>query len=177
MSKKSNIIIKTVIVIFMLFVIGGISYFIYHMLFYPKVPSRMDDFALCIKEYTQVAEFYYKDFEKYNTDILIYSVPYDENDKDIVCFTEEYNHEIMIGENECQSFSKICDSYHLDKQSLSYICVYDGFVSFCNDNGRASYVYSIFDKKPLYIKNPNESKEDLHIRKMFDNWYFVCEFS
>lgn len=176
--KNSNTIINTVTAIIVILVTAGIVFIVYNLLIYPTVPSRMDDFVLCIKEYTQAAEFYYKDFEKYNTDLLIYSVPYNENDNDIVCFTEEYKHEIIIDENERQFFSKVRDSYHLDKISLNHVLVYDGFVSFCNVNGRSSYVYSIYDKEPEYINSPKESKkDDLYIKKMSDNWYFVCKMS
>ena len=170
-------VLKKIYIFIMIIIICGIFYIIYNLIFYPKVASRMDEFSLHLQDYTQVAEFYYNDFEKYNTDLLVYSVPYDNNDKDIVCFTEGYKHKIIIDEISYQSFLIICDSYYLDKQPLDYICVYDGFVSFCNNNGRASYVYSINDKKPIYIKSPNESKEDLHVRKMYDKWYFICEVS
>lgn len=174
MSKKSKII-KTVIVIFIFLVISGMSCFVYRLLFCPMLSPRMDEFSLCVEEYKQVADFYYNDFKEYNADMLVYSFPYDDDDKEIVCFTQGYKHEITIDESEYQSFSKIRNSYDLDNQYLEHIVVYDGFVSFGNMNLRSSYVYSIYDYKPKYISHPDSSGEKPYVKKLCDNWYFVCE--
>ena len=140
MIKKTKII-KIVIVIFIFLVISSMSCFVYCLLFCPKLSPRMDEFSLCVEEYKQVADFYYNDFKEYNADMLVYSFPYDDDDKEIVCFTEGYKHEITIDEIEYQSFSKIRNSYDLDNQYLEHVVVYDGFVSFGNMNLRSSYVY------------------------------------
>ena len=58
MIKKLKII-KIVIVIFIFLVIAGISFFVYSLLFFPKLSPRMDEFSLCVEEYKQVADFYY----------------------------------------------------------------------------------------------------------------------
>lgn len=143
----------------------------------PRVPSRSEDFSVFIEEYTQVAEFYYEDYLKYNTNILIYSVPVwnDNTDLDVVCYTEGFTHDLVINQELREAFTKITNSYYLDKQHLEYICTYDGFVSFCNNNGRASYVYSINDTEPVYIKNPNESKCDTFVKRLGNGWYFISE--
>lgn len=174
MIKKPKII-KTVIVIFIFLVIAGMSCFVYRLLFCPKLSPRMDEFSLCVEEYKQVADFYYNDFKEYNADMLVYSFPYDDDDKEIVCFTEGYKHEITIDEIEYQSFSKIRNSYDLDNQYLEHIVVYDGFVSFGNMNLSSTYVYSIYDYKPKYISHPDSSSEKPYVKKLCDNWYFVCE--
>lgn len=174
MRNKINIVKKVFIVLFLIICIA--SYFIYRIFFYPKVSPRMNEFSLCVEEYKQVADFYYNDFKEYNADILIYSFPYDDDDKKIVCFTEGYKHEIMLNENECKNFAKIRNSYNLDNQYLEHIAVYDGFVSFGNINLQSSYVYSIYDYKPRYIGHPNNSDKRLYVKKLCDNWYFVCEF-
>lgn len=174
MIKKPKII-KIVIVIFIFLVISGMSCFVYRLLFCPKLSPRMDEFSLCVEEYKQVADFYYNDFKEYNADMLVYSFPYDDDDKEIVCFTEGYKHEITIDEIEYQSFSKIRNSYDLDNQYLEHIVVYDGFVSFGNMNLSSTYVYSIYDYKPKYISHPNNSGEKPYVKKLCDNWYFVCE--
>lgn len=174
MIKKPKII-KIVIVIFIFLVISGMSCFVYCLLFCPKLSPRMDEFSLCVEEYKQVADFYYNDFKEYNADMLVYSFPYDDDDKEIVCFTEGYKHEITIDEIEYQSFSKIRNSYDLDNQYLEHVVVYDGFVSFGNMNLRSSYVYSIYDYEPKYISLPDNSSEKLYIKKLCNNWYFVCK--
>ena len=158
-------------------VVVGSVYVICRISSEPRVPSKSENFSAYVGEYTQVAEFYYNDYQKYNTDILIYSVPVwnDNMDLDIVCYTEGFTHDLIIGEELYEAFTKITNSYYLDKQHLEYICVYEGFVSFCNNNGRASYVYSLNDTEPSYIKNPNESKCDIFVKHLCNSWYFISE--
>jgi hypothetical protein len=180
MRKKSNkiFVIMSIIMSIIILLVGGTFYVIYNLLFYPKVSSRMDEFSLYIKEYTEVAKLCYEDFGEYDADLLSYSVLSNNNDdKDLVCFTEGFKHEITIGENEHKSLLKICESYGLDQQSLYYINVYSGFISFCNENGRASYVYSIYDEKPMYISKPIQLEKKNYVKKMCDNWYFVSKTS
>lgn len=125
----------------------------------------MDAFSLCVEEYKQAADFYYNDFKEYHADILIYSFPYDDDDKKIVCYTEGYQHEIMLHENECENFAKLRSSYNLDNQYLEHVVVYDGFVSFGNMNLKSSYVYSIYDDKPKYVGSPNKPNQRLYVKK------------
>lgn len=152
----------------------AISFAIRILFFEPKIPSRIDDFKPYISEYTQAAEFYYDDFSKSKAYSLVYSVPSSDNDTEIICYSENYKHECPIPEQVNNSLSQIRDSYYLDKQPLDSIVVYTGFVAFCNNNGRASYVYSINGSKPEHINTPEEDKRVL-VYKITDNWYFVTE--
>ncbi len=140
-----------------------------------NISSREDDFKQLVSEYTSLADFYYDDFKKYAEKKLIYLVPDDHNDKYTWCITEGYNHSLELSKNQLKSYVEIDDSYYLDKHSLEYICVYEGFVSFCNDGGRTSYVYSVEDKKPQYISSPDKPYKDICIKKLASHWYWVCK--
>ena len=83
----TKIIVILSIILLCIALIGAVL-FIYECSYGPKVSSRKNDFIPIIEDYNKVATYYYDDFENNNFEYLIYSVPYDENDKDIVCFTE-----------------------------------------------------------------------------------------
>ena len=174
--KKVKFMINFTVFLIILIIVSS-AYAIYRILSDPKVSSRSEEFFAYANEYTKVAEFYYKDHQKYNADILIYSVPVwnDNMDQDIVCYTKGFTHDITISDELRESITKITNPHYLDKQHLEYICVYKGFVSFCNNNRRASCVYSLNNIKPSYIKAPNESKNDIFLKRLCDNWYFVSE--
>lgn len=172
---KSRLIIPILII---LFIIIFFVYLIYGLFFGPAVPSRKKDFLSCVKEYTQVAKFYYDDFQKYDTDCLYYFTLNQTTNmgNDVACITQGYEHKLKLSNSIYNSFIKIEESYYLDKSYLESVDVYKGFVSFCNVNGRSSYVYSVNDNKPKYINSPNASNanERLYISKICDNWYYVC---
>ncbi len=177
MKRKLTI---AVISIFGLIVIATFAFvllIIYEFFFGPKFGSQSERFLECKDAYTEVAQFYYEDYQKYKgtDDCLTYSTPYYENYCTIVCFGEEHNREIDISGNINESFRIIDNSYHLDDKYLSFVCVYDNFVSFGNDCGRGSYVYSINDDKPQHINSPNQDDEEIYVKKLADNWYFICE--
>lgn len=144
MTKKSKKFVKISIVILLILLFNGILFCVHELLFGPTVSSKKNEFLPLVKEYTKISEFYYNDFKKYDKDILIYSVPdsNNKNDRNIVCFSNN-NREIQITEEIYNCFFSILSSYYLDKQSLDHIIVYDKFISFCNNNGRSSYVYSM----------------------------------
>lgn len=167
----TKIIVILSIILLCIALIGAVL-FIYECSYGPKVSSRKNDFIPIIEAYNKVANYYYDDFEKNNFEYLIYSVPYDENDKDIVCFTDERT--IIIDDEILKSIYEIMDSYYLDKQPLDYIAVYEGFVSFCNNNGRSSYVYSVYDEEPDYINSPRKKNDRIYKKKITEHWYFLC---
>lgn len=140
-----------------------------------NISSREDDFKPLINEYSSIANLYYDDYKKYDSEKLIYLVPNKYNDIYTACITDECKHSLELNEEQRIQYNKIIDSYYLDKQPLEYICVYNGFVSFCNNGGRASYVYSVEDKKPEYISSPNSPYDDIAIKKLSEHWYWVCK--
>lgn len=140
-----------------------------------NISSREDDFKPLINEYSVIANLYYDDYKKNNSEELIYLVPNKYNDIYTACITDECRHSLELNEEQRIQYNKIKDSYYLDKHHLEYICVYNGFVSFCNNGGRASYVYSVEDKKPEYISSPNSPYDDIAIKKLSEHWYWVCK--
>lgn len=140
--------------------------------FEPEVPSRIESIKPNIVEYSQVAEYLYNDFSKYNSDIFVYSVPSDINDNNILCCSDK--HELMLTKSIQNDFSVISNSYRLDKHSLDHVTVYDNFVSFGYELGRAAYVYSVNGEKPKHINSPKEDGRVL-VKKIADNWYFVTK--
>lgn len=140
-----------------------------------NISSREEDFKPIINEYTSMAEFYYNDFKKYDAKKLIYLVPDDHNDKITWCITEGNKHSLELSDEQFAAYIRIDNSYYLDKHSLEYICVYDGFVSFCNDGNRASYVYSVKGDEPEYISDPDNLYKDIVIKKISEHWYWVCK--
>ncbi len=172
--KRKKIVFLIISILLLLITVGYVNHKLSSQTLL-NISSREDDFKPLISEYTSMAEFYYNDFKKYDAKKLIYLVPDDHNDKFTWCITEENRHSLELNEEQLAIYIRIDDSYYLDKHSLEYICVYDGFVSFCNDGNRASYVYSIDDKKPEYISSPDNPYKDIVIKKISEHWYWVCK--
>ncbi len=150
------------------------------LFFEPKVPSRKDDFLPLVNEYTQVAEFYGSDFDKYGAEQLIYIVPYKSyySDKDgteyseaTSCITEGCKHYLSPDEQELSALLKVVDAYYLDKHALDYVKVSGDFVFFCCETGRAEYVYSRNGKKPKSSDCLRDRRALVY--KLADNWYFA----
>ena len=141
--------------------------------FSPVASSRINDFKPLINEYTNIAQSYYNDYSKYNTESLVYSVPTSNSGSSIICYSDQYEHRFDLTADEMNNISAIQKQYRLDKQSLDYIAVYCGFVAFCNNNHRASYVYSLNNQKPEFISTPNNDNKKISVSKITDNWYFV----
>ncbi|NLT08138.1 MAG: hypothetical protein GXY08_01355 [Ruminococcus sp.] len=179
MEKKEKIKTKLITIIFILPVLVVIILIVRHLtdpnLTHLNISSRENEFKPLVKEYTSLAEFYYDDFQKYDTEELVYLVPSQKDNAISWCITEKHKHSIELNNNQVDNYTKVKDSYYLDKNHLSYICVYNNCVSFCNDNGRASYVYSVNDKKPEYISSPDNPYNDIVVRKLANNWYWVCK--
>ena len=169
---KKTILKKVLIISIIILAIIAFIYYAYIVIFSAKIAGST--ILPCIDDYTKVAKCYYEDFEKYDAEHLVYSIPSEKN-KDIICYTENFNHEIIMDEITYQSFLMVEDSYRVDKQPIDYISVYDGFVSFCNNNGRASYVYSVYGEKPEFISNPDKPTDFLSVSEISDNWHYVSE--
>ncbi|MCM1083312.1 MAG: hypothetical protein NC428_07530 [Clostridium sp.] len=138
-----------------------------------SVPERIRQIILNNEsDYTKVAEIYYKDFNSYNAFVLVYS---DGKNGSITCYTSQYDHEIILSEEEFVSFKQVHSSYLLDEKSLDRVYVYDNFVSFCNVRGRQSLVYSINGTPPAYVDAPYDNDKHIFTRKITVHWYYVYE--
>lgn len=160
---------KAAIITAVFAILSGAALLALRILFFePKVPSRKDDFLPLITEYTQVAEYYISDFEKYDAERLIYSVP---DGNEAHCFNSEYVHELPISEPTLTSVKKIKAAYYLDKHHLEDIIVDGNYVLFGNIAGRAVYIYSKDGTKPESADCLNSGRALVY--KMADNWYFA----
>ena len=160
---------KAAIITAVFAILSGAALLALRILFFePKVPSRKDDFLPLITEYTQVAEYYSSDFEKYDAERLIYSVP---DGNEAHCFNSEYVHELPISEPTLTSVKKIKAAYYLDKHHLEDIIVDGNYVLFGNIAGRAVYIYSKDGTKPESADCLNSGRALVY--KMADNWYFT----
>lgn len=161
MTKRKKVIIIAAVCAVSLLLVSALAVRI--LFFEPYVPSRRDDFLPLVNEYTQVAEFYSSDFEKYDADRLTYYETY--------CFTENYKHYLSPDEQELDALMKVEDSYYLDKHPLEFVEVSGDFVYLCCGTGRAEYVYSRSDKKPKSSDCLGDQRALVY--KLADNWYFA----
>lgn len=145
-------------------------------IFYNKVrytpPERIKNFVLENEDdYTRVATLYYEDFLKHSEDILSYSCVADGK---IVCHVEMFTNEVIIlSKGESISAKNVYASYMLDKKKWDRVYVYDNYVSFSNENGRQSLVYSVDGRRPSYVNTPDEDWNRFIAKKITDNWYYT----
>lgn len=128
------------------------------------------------EDYTSTALIYYEDFQQQDEDILRYSEPLSNSSTigKIFCYDEQDNiREIVLNETETTSALSVYESYLLDDHFLTGVVVYDGFVSFCNQGGRESLVYSIDGTRPSYLRSPDENYDRIWVHKITDNWYHI----
>lgn len=73
-----------------------------------------------------------------------------------------------------QAFDTVKSIFRLDHHGLENIFVNDNFVVFGIENGRASFIYSLSDKKPDFVNSPKEENENIFVEKIDDKWYYAC---
>lgn len=165
---KKKIVIAGNIVIILLIVI--VIWFVLPV----SAPKRIRNMVLeNVEDYTKTAEIYFEDFQTYDSDISVYSTG--ETGK-IFCYTQNTQdgfHEIELSIAEAESVQAVYNSYLLDKQIWTRIYVYNTFVSFCNENGRESLVYSVNGAKPQYVNTPDDELEHILVFQITDHWYYA----
>ncbi len=128
--------------------------------------------------YKEVAECFLEDYRKYNSDDIFC---YTNVSKEISgaysqCVVEQFEHKVYIPDNIFEMYSKLESDFRLDKLCLSCISVYDSFVVFGIENGRASIIYSKYDEIPQYVNGGTvvDKEKDNYIEKITDNLYYAC---
>ncbi len=157
-------------------VIALITIFIVWLLAPTPAPKSINDMVLNNEEdYTSTALIYYKDFQKQNTDMLRYSrVAFIDGTYEIYCYPELSDiYKIELNETEGISAMTLHDCRLLDDQPIAGVIVYDGFVSFCNEGGHESLVYSVDGTRPSYLHDPDEDFDRIWVHKITDNWYYI----
>ena len=140
-----------------------------------NIASREEEFKPLISDYTALAEFYYDDFRKSGESVIIYDTPRSDSDHVSRSMINGQEHCLRFTDELHDSYIRVRDSYYLDKHSLAYVCVYDGFAAFVNEGMRASYVYSVNGEKPEYITSPDTPQDDPVVAKdLGGSWYWVC---
>jgi hypothetical protein len=126
------------------------------------------------ESYDYVANFYYDDFKNNKTSCLSYS--FLENDT-LVCYESLFDsREVSLDETEIDIFKIVDKSYYVDDKTVDRVYVYENFVALCNENGRASIVYSIDGTAPKWIDGPKEELDRIKVVKILANWYYVIAY-
>lgn len=123
------------------------------------------------ESYDWVANFYYQDFMQSNEECLSYS--FIEEDRIVNYKIMSEPRYIYLEKSQIEIFEKVDNSYYVDSKVLDRVYVYDNFVAFCNENGRASIVYSVDGRVPSWIDCPKEENEEIKTIQITENWYYV----
>lgn len=133
-------------------------------------------------DYAFAAELYLRDFEMLDVkedEFGIWTGYSNGTNGEISCFEDD--HVIELTEEETAHMQAIYDSYnsyhYLDNQTWTRIYVYEGFVTFSNEKGHKSIVYSQSGDKPLYVDSPagagKNNDNPISVAKIADHWYYV----
>lgn len=122
-------------------------------------------------DYTKVAKLYYNDYFKHNKDVLVYSDM--TSSGKVFLYDSEFDYEILLSDEEYACCKKLFDNYRLDKKSCDRVFVYHNFVSFSNENGRESLVYSVDGSRPKYVNQPEDVVTNISSGKITENWYYM----
>ncbi len=173
--KKGRIIIGISIAVVLMF--GFIAVWWFSPRYAPEEIGRivLDHEA----DYTWAAELYLRDFQTLEVEedeFGIWTGYSNGTNGKISCFEDD--HVIELTKEETASMQAIYDSYDsyycLDNQTWTRVYVYEGFVSFSNEKGHKSIVYSQSGEKPPYINAPGETPYfDFSVLKIMDHWYYV----
>ena len=154
--KKRQIMIGISIVVVVLF-----GFIVVWKFFHKPEPGEISRIVLDHEaDYTFAVELYLEDYQTMNGQEYEYGLGYSNGrNGEISCFEDD--HVIELTEEETAHMQAIYDSYnsyhYLDNQTWTRVYVYDGFVSFSNEKGHKSIVYSQSGEKPPYINAPGET--------------------
>lgn len=128
--------------------------------------------------YKEVGEFYLDDYKSKNCDgkLKYLNVSINDGIPQAECITSRYEHSLNLTDDVYEKYESLYKNFRLDKLSLSCISVYDSFVIFGIESGRASIIYSKDDKKPKYVNGGTQmdKEKDNYIEKITDNLYYGC---
>ncbi|MBP3326468.1 MAG: hypothetical protein J6L77_08645 [Coprococcus sp.] len=130
---------------------------------------KEQEFLKNLDAYNKLAEIYYEDYKKNNTDSILH---YSLIEEDVIhCYSYNYDIELSDEEVEIGQIALKELVAYMTRSSLYDVYVYDTFVSFC-EGGKEWIIYSAKDKKPSYIiRTESSSKASIIITKITDHWY------
>ena len=116
------------------------------------------------------------DYHKESTDdndVWLFSVDIDNNK--LFCYNNNGHHCYSMTQEQKQIFSDVKSVFILDHHGLEYLYVNDYFVSFGINNGRCSFIYSPYNKKPDFVNSPEFDESNIYVEKIMDNWFYACK--
>lgn len=119
---------------------------------------------ICMDYYSESAD---------DNDVWLFSVDIDNNE--LFCYNNNEQHCYSMKQEQKQVFADVKSVFRLDHLSLANIFVNDDFVSFGIDNGRCSFIYSPYNKKPDFVNSPEFNENDIYVEKIMDNWFYACK--
>lgn len=139
-----------------------------------KPPERIQRMIEDNREaYEYVANFYYNDYKDSKMKCLSYS--FLENDI-LVCYEGTFEaREIFLDKTEIDIFKTVDKSYYVDDKAVDRVYVYENFVALCNENGRASIVYSVDGTAPIWIDSPEDKVDKIKVIPIVEKWYYVVD--
>ncbi|MCM1227611.1 MAG: hypothetical protein NC320_09390 [Clostridium sp.] len=117
---------------------------------------------------------YYKESEA-TDDVWLFSVSGDINN--LICYNNNERCLYSLTQEQRQAFTKVKSVFRLDHQGLEYLYVNDDFVVFGIINGRASFIYSPYNKKPNFVNSPKGDEDNIFVEKIISNWFYACKQS
>lgn len=96
-----------------------------------------------------------------NDEVRLYGIDADINN--LFCYNNDQYY--SLNSKQKQAFNTVKSIFRLDHHGLENIFVNDNFVVFGIENGRASLVFSLSDKKPDFVNSPKEENEHVFIEK------------
>lgn len=169
---KSRLIIPILII---LFIIIFFVYLIYGLFFGPAIGFNNDILLNNLDDYNSVANFFCSEFNKSDAKELSHYINDNDNeDIKISHISDNYSYDLNIDSNILKSLNIVVNSYKIKYWGLMWINVSENFVSFCNESGYCSLIYSKNNIAPDFISKPSNKDKRLYISKICDNWYYAC---
>jgi len=124
--------------------------------------------------FTSLAMICYEHYRHTNSDLnerFTYAINI--NNEKLICYTN--NDEIKLDNSQLEFTKKVLSVFKLAKKGLDRICVYESFIVFGIVNGRASFIYSLNNKKPSFVNRPDETASCIFVDEITTNWYYACK--
>lgn len=117
---------------------------------------------------------YYKENED-TDDVWLFSISTDMNN--LHCYNNNEHCLYSLTQEQRETFITVKSVFRLDHQSLEYLYVNNDFVVFGIINGRASFIYSPYNKKPDFVNSPKGDEDNIFVEKITNNWFYACKQS
>lgn len=169
---KKNIFFKCLITSIVFLVIS--SFIALSIIITSNNPPYQDLIITNENAYTKIADICYQNYLNQNRVMSHYEIHNEKNNYELFCSST--NMEILLNEENINNAKTILDSYYVDKHLLLCITVDEDFITFRNNAGRASIIYSPTNKRPQFVNASFDDFICIQISKIKDNWYYAFGF-